>query len=270
MLNREQLEQIAAMLRIPADALSAAISSKEETLLDIQEGLTVLNEDELVKLKNAEYASGKSKGVEMEVKNLKEKFGFDFAGKSIEALLEAAQKKAAEDAGAAPADTIQQLNTELETLRTEKQNLQTELEIRERDMQRAVSERELYREVPTLGEGATAIDKIINLMKLDGYDFKTEEGKLMTYCKGEVVNNEETTVKDVVTAYARQHKLMPEQTIMPIGRGGGDGRIPMHVFTRFSEVEQHFRDNGKSTNGEEFLNRIKELKHANPDFDMVG
>ncbi len=112
-LKTEAIEAIAKLTKIKAEDLKAAIESKDEVDLAVDEKLTVLTEDEVTTLKNNEYKNGKEKGVEMAVKATKEKLNLDFQGKTVDGLVEAAQKKAVEEAKVPVNDKVKELETKL-------------------------------------------------------------------------------------------------------------------------------------------------------------
>jgi hypothetical protein len=73
-----------------------------------------------------EYKKGKVAGVEMSIKEAREKHGLTFEGKTIDNLLEAMQAKAIADAKVEPNTKIQALEADLKKIQTNYLTLETE------------------------------------------------------------------------------------------------------------------------------------------------
>lgn len=274
MLTEEQSKFIAKTLRIPEDEFLTALKSDTEVAVTIPDNLTVLDETQLTTLKNNEYKSGTTKGVEMAVKAVKTEKGWDFPGKDINALVEHSGKVAVEDAKIAPDKKVLELQKDKETLLKEVETLKTEKETVEKKASQAQIDRAIFQALPTLGEGALPVDKMVALMRADGYDFNVENNKLVVLKDGEPVKDNLTNTmpfRDAVEAYAKDNGIpIGKPKADPVkGRGGNDDDPPP-AFTKMSEVKEHFTKNGKHPGGKEFLDKITELKKANPDFDING
>lgn len=272
MISAEQQKQIAKILKIDETKFSDAIKATEEVAVEIPEGLTAVTDKDLQHLKNTEYNNGKEAGVEMAVKDTKTKLNLEFTGKTVENLVEAAQKKAVEDAKIPVDKKVVELQGDIEKLRTENATLATEKAAKEGIASAALADREIYRQVPTLGENAIGIDPVVKLMRGDGYDFVKEGNDWVGKLNGETIKDnlaKPIAIKDIVSGYAKDNKLINEAAALPAGRGGGDGKTDP-VFTKMSEVKKHFVDQGKSLNGDEFMTTVTTLKEKNADFDMAG
>lgn len=274
MLKQEQVTKIEKLLKLPKGALSEAISSDTETEVEIPE-LTILDETGLNKLKSSSYNDGKKAGVEMAVKEYADEAGIEVAQKdrNIKSFAEIVKAAALEEAGAKPDERIAKKDKDIENLRKEYKKLQDEKTEIERKIVKAESKAALYQSVPSLGEGQIPVDKLVRLMEADGYQFTTENGKLSIKdpSGNDIRTNtlEDIAPKDILTGYAKEIGLYREQTEPdPIkGRGGGNPN-PAPVFTKQSEVKAHYEKQGKSVNGEEYLNHIRQLRTENPDFKV--
>lgn len=268
MLNQTTLKKIASLLKIDLSDLQEAITAETETGIEIPE-LTVLTDEELTRIKNAEYANGKEKSIEMAVKDVKKALNLDFQGKTIEGLIEAAQKKAITDAGVEPDKKVKELEKDLQTLRQHNELLNTQLQEKDKAASQAQIEKEIFREIPSLGEGSIGVDKLLKVMKVDGIEAIMHEGQLVAAKGGEVVKDKTAKpvlFKDFTMEYAKENKFISDSQ-KPQGRGQGDGNHAP-VFTKFSEVAKHYEAQGKSTNGADFMNQVRELAKANPDFKL--
>jgi peptidoglycan hydrolase-like protein with peptidoglycan-binding domain len=267
MLPAEQIKQIATLLKVDETKLTEAIKSDKEETIDIAAGLQTVTEDDLTRIKNAEYSNGKEKGVEMKVKDLKEKLGLDFQGKTIEGLVEAASKKSLADAKIEPAEKVKELQKDLEILRSANETLKGQITEKDGAVNKAKIDREIFKHVPK--SDSLTEDEFIGLMRMNGYDFKYEGNDLVAV-KGDGIVKDNLAkpipVKDVIATFAKEKKLSNEEVIVG-GRGGVDKKTGA-TFTKLSELKQHYTDQNKSTQGEEFLNHASKLKEANPEFDF--
>lgn len=268
MLTTEQKNQIAKLLRIDAAKLNEALTSTEEVTLELPEGIQTVTEEELTRVKNAEYNSGKTKGVEMAVKETREKLGLESQSKTIEGLIEAAAKKALADAQIEPSKKVEELQKDNSILRQQIDTLNSTIADKDNAVVQAKVDRELFKEVPQFENGMEA-DDFIQYARVKGYDFKLEENKLVAYKNGEPVKSnlaEPIPVKDVLTSFAKDMKFITD-TPAPSGRGEGD-RKPTATFSKLSELTASFKEQGKSTQGKEFMDKVREVQKQNPEFDV--
>ena len=101
MLKKEHVEAVAKLLKMKPEDLTTAIADKDEVDITVPEG-TLFAETEIETLKTNEYKRGSQAAVEIQVKDAKEKHGLEFKGKTLEGLIEAAQKKALQVGGTDP------------------------------------------------------------------------------------------------------------------------------------------------------------------------
>jgi ABC-type Na+ efflux pump permease subunit len=133
-IAKSTLAVIARLTKTKVEDLESAEKAETEVEITIDEKLNVFSEDEVTVLKNNEYKNGKDKGVEMAVKDAKERMGLDFTGKTIDGLLSAAQKKALEDAKIEPAKQVQELQEKLKTVQVTASELQAKLTEKETEI----------------------------------------------------------------------------------------------------------------------------------------
>jgi len=218
MLKKETLTKIAALLKLKEPDLEAAIKDEKEVDLTIEPTLASYTDTEVQQLKDIEYKNGKTKGVEIAVKDAKEKAGLDFTGKTIDGLIEAVSKKALNDAKIEPNQKVTELEGKLKSVQANYTDLENKMKVKDQEVEGIKINSELAQHIPA---GATlAPAKIIGLMKMDGYDFKLEEGKTIVYKDGQPVTDKLSNPmlpKDVVNTYVTEQKLVPA------GEGGGQG-----------------------------------------------
>ena len=268
MLKAETIKQLESLLNI--SNLSDAISSTEEVEITVPTGI-LYTEEEISTLKNNEYKSGKEKGVEMAVKEVKEKQGLDFQGKTVDGLLDAFKKKVLDDAKIEPAEKVKELEGKLTTLQKTVGEYEQQLSAKDSEVASVKINTELYKYIPQFGENAPALDQddIIEMMRRKGLEFKLEGGKVVAYKDGqkqtEKLSND-LPVKDVVTGFLKERKLIVEEQT-PGGRGGSDKK-PATMPGSISELKESFQKQGKSLLGNEFAQAVEQAKKADPEFRM--
>lgn len=275
MLKQEQISKIEKLLKLPKGSLSEAITSDTEAEVEIPE-LTVLDETGLNKLKSTSYNEGKKASLEIHIKEYAEENGLEIPQKdrNIKSFAEIVKAAALEEAGAKPDEKVQKKQQEIDRIKAEYNKLKAEKEEVEGKVSKAESKAALFQSVPSLGEGQIPVDKLVRLMEADGYQFANENGKLSIKdpSGNDIKTNtlEDIAPKDILTGYAKEIGLYREATEPepPMrGRGGGNPN-PAPVFTKQSELKAHYEKSGKSINGEEYLNHVRQLRTENPDFKV--
>jgi len=270
-IKKEALAKIAELVKVPVADLEAAIKDEKEVDVTIPEGLTAFEGEELTTLKTNEYTKGKTAGEELAVKEVKTKMGLEFTGKKVEGLVEAAQKKALEDAKLTPDKKVAELTEKLNTVTATATELQTKLDEKDKEVNEVKLSTELMKNVPA-GTTLDAED-VLTLMKSKGYQFEMKDGALVAIKDGKVLEDKLAKplgVKDVITEFAKDRKLIAEGGggDPPSGRGGGGSGAGATKFTKLSEVKKHFEEQGKSVNGQEFNDAIMKAKTDNPEFAL--
>ncbi len=271
-LKKEAIEAIAKLAKIKADDLQAAIADEKEVDLSIPENLTTLSEDEISTLKKNEYKNGKESGVEMAVKEVKQELNLDFQGKSVKGLVEAATKKAIEDAKIPANEKVAELQKKVETLQATVQDQDKKLAEKDTEVAGVKLKSELFKHIPA---GASLEnEEVIELMKLKGYGFEMKDGKVIATLNGEAIADKLSNaipVKDIMTDFLKEKKLLADDGSGgngdPQGRGAGSGKPPVK-FTKLSEIKAKFQAEGKSTLGVEFNEAVQKAVADNKEFDM--
>src|SRR5687768_10289666 len=125
-LKKEDIAKLANLAKIPVADLEKAITETGEIALTVPDGVQSFLEPELATLKKNTYDSAKTAGVEMAVKEAREKLGLDFTGKTIDGLVDAATKKAVADAGQNPDARVKELQTKVDNLQTTVKTYETQ------------------------------------------------------------------------------------------------------------------------------------------------
>lgn len=271
-LKADDIKKLAELAKIKPEDLTTAITAEAETDINVPTDLHVYTDTEVTQLKNNEYKNGKEKGVEMAVKDTKEKLGLDFTGKTIDGLVEAAQKKAITDAKIEPDKKVTELNEKITNLQSTVSDYEKKLADKDAEVSGVKVNSEVFKHIPAFGENAPALgqDEVLQLMRANGYDFKLENGKVVASKDGKAVLDKVSNpveIKDVVTGFLKEKKLITDEPGVPGGRGGGNGGGPVK-FATLSELKKNFEDNKKSTLGQEFSEAVSKAVKENPDFAM--
>lgn len=272
MLKKETLTKIASLLKVKEDDLTKAITDAAEVDITIDEKIATYSEEELNTLKSNEYKKGKTAGVEMEIKDAKEKHGLDFTGKTIEGLLEAKAKKVIADAKIEPNTKVTELEGKVSTLQNTVKEYETKLTEKDAEVTGVKINGELYKHIPAPGEKGPVLgaDEIISLMKANGYEFKYENGNTVPYKAGKVLTDklsEPLKPKDVIDGFLKEKKLIAETKVID-GRGGGDKGGGNGGYGKLSELKAKFKADGKSELGEEFNQAVRDAVKADATFDL--
>lgn len=270
-LKKEALQKIATLAKVNVADLETAIKDEKEVDITIPEKLTTFTDDEVTTLKTNEYKSGKEAGVEMAVKDAKGKLGLDFNGKTIDGLVEAATKKALDDAKIAPDAKVTELEGKVSTLQNTVKEYETKLAEKETEVSGIKLNGELHKHIPQPGENGPVLgaDSVILLMKADGYEFKQENGAVTGYKGGKQLQDKLSNplpVNEIIGAFMKEKKLIGEDPALG-GRGGGD-KNPTGKAGKLSELKKQFTDQGKSLLGSEFSQAVAQAAKDNSEFDM--
>lgn len=275
MKKEELLKKVASLLKIDEAKFTEALAADDgvEFDIDIPDDGVFLTSKELDNVKNTEYANGKKAGPEMEIKEYAKKHELDFKGRTLEGLIEASNKKALAEASIPENEQVAQLKKNLQKVQMAFDEREALISEKDTAISKAKLEAKLYKDVPSLGEGYLDTSSVLTLMEKDGYGVGEHEGQLVLTKNGEVetdVKSQPIPLKDGMITYSDSKGLKfapnPDKPDLANGRGGKDGgKKP--VFTKMSEVEAHLEAQGKSKNGSEALQLVREAKAEYPEFD---
>jgi len=265
MLKKETIKSVAKLLKLDPANFEAALTDTNEVDLPVNRSLIVLDQEEFNTLKSNEYNQGKQAGVEMEIKEVKKRLGLDFTGKTIDALISAAKAAGVKEAGLnAPGN--EEMRNQIASLQNTVQDYETKLAFA--NLTAEVSQvipQSSTEEGPVLGTA-----EIIQLMQVNGYEFKNESGATVVYKAGQRLADQLSSplpVKNIVEGFIKEKNLGPRPVDIPGGRGVSDKRPPSKSGT-LSELKRQFESQGKSLLGEEFNKAVQQAVKDNPEFDL--
>jgi len=267
MLKTETITRVATLLKIKPEDLTAAIKDEKEVDVIIDEKLATFTDDEITQVKNNEYKNGKKAGEEMAVDTVKKEMELEFTGKTVKGLAEAVAKKTLADAKIEPEKKVTELQEKLFNVQKTATELEKKLAEKDNEVASVRINGEVFKHIPVI-EGWEP-EEVLNLMKGKGYEFKAVEGKTVVFKDGKELQDKLSNavpIKDVVTTFIAEKKLIPGAAAAGGGRGKGDegGRVG---FTKLSEIKAKFKADGKSELGTEFADAVKEAAKTD-GFDM--
>lgn len=267
MLNQTTIDKIAGLLKIKPDELKTALTATDEVDVTIDDKLKVVTDDELATVKSNGYKEGKSAGVEMGVDEIKKEMSLDFTGKTIKGLVEAVGKKTLADAKIEPEKKVTELQEKITTLQNTVKEFETKLSEKDSEVSSIKTQTETLKHIPA-GTKLPA-EKVIGLMKMDGYDFKIVEGKLTPFLNGKEVQDHLSNALDpktVIAKYVTDNSLADEK-IDPKFRKDGKDENGNSKHLKLSEIKAKYAAEGKSTLGTEFAKEVEEAAKVD-GFDM--
>ena len=267
MLKQETIDKIANILKIKPADLATAIKDEKEVEVTIDEKITTFTEDEIATVKKNGYKEGKTAGEEMAVDEVKKEMGLSYDGKSVKALAKEIEKKTLADAKIEPEKKVLELQEKITNLQKTVGEQETKLAEKDGEVSAVKIHGELVKHIPATA--TLSQDKIIGLMKMDGYEFKSVDGKVVAFKDGKELQDKISNamlVKDVISGYVTENKLAPVEEPGKGGRGGKDEK-GAGVFTKLSEIKAKYEADKKSTLGADFAKEVAEAAKV-PEFDM--
>lgn len=275
MLKKDQIAQIAKFLKIKETDLQTAIADEKEVDLTLPEISTFTTDELATRDKNQKsqgYNEGKTTGVEMLIKEQKEKHGLEFEGKDVDKLIDSIKTKTLTDAKLSPDKKVEELNKALETVQSNLIVLQTEKSELENKLKTQSLNSSILSVFPANRIATLKDDESLLLLQRE-YTFVEEDGKLVAKKGNEIVRDKTTQapleVKDVIADYFKTRNWLSEEdpgNTDKTGRGGNNGK-PV-VYLKLSDIEKSFTEQGKSLTGEEFNQAVAEASKSNANFDL--
>lgn len=275
MLKKEQISEIAKLLKIDEASLVSAITSTDEIDVVIPKELTVLTQEELTKRDESvgklKYNEGKNAAVEMLVKEQKEKEGLEFEGKDPEKLIEALKKKVLVDAKIEPNKKIEELTGVISKLQDNVKAFDEEKKTLTKQIEAVKTDSKLLGLLPSNRLSILNDEEYLNNFKSQ-HSIEIEDGKEVVKRGGEILRDKATQAplepKEVINQYFTERKWVGETPEGRQGRGAGGDNGKPSVHLKLSELVKEYEASGKSVNGSEFQSVLDAARESNPQFDM--
>lgn len=270
MLTGEQIKSIASIIKVDESVLKKAINSDKEESIEIKE-LFVFDKTEIQSrdenIKRQGYSEGKTAGIELLVKEYKEKYGVQIEGKDPHKFIEAFKEKIISDSGFNPNEKVTELQNSLSVLQSNYDNLEKEKNEIVANQNRINIESSILNGVNK--DFIIGKNEVFSLMKSNGYSFEEEDGAIVAKKDGQIIRDERTQrpvdPSIAIESYAVERKLVKDDSEQRRGRGASSNSQDS-CATTLSELKDQFEKEGKNTNSEEFMSKCRELSNSNPNF----
>lgn len=210
-------------IEIDDNTLKDALEKQTQVELPKPNGLVIRTPEEEETFKTNIRTEAKQTGVEITIKEYRDKLGLSFEGKNMDAFTEAYKKKVLEEANIQPDTKVKALESDIEKLRNNIQTIQSEKERVENQFQSFKIGTQIQTEIGSIIPANTVIpkDDMITIIK-NKYDFTVENGKTVVKQNGEILKNPTTleplTPKDTIDKF-----FMDNPTYINKGNGGSGG-----------------------------------------------
>jgi len=254
-MNKELIKSLAKLAKVKdVEAFTKALESESDTDFKLDtDNLIVRTKEEDSQFKENILESAKTEhykaAMEIQIKNMKKDLGLEFEGKKPEDLISAYKAKILEDAKVEPNKKIEELNTSLETLRTqlgEKDNELSQLQKTIETDKRKYKAQSLIPDLPdSIGlskEEATSLYFMSHEIKEDGI-----------YKNGEKLKDsleKPISFEDSIKSFVEEKGWNKTQ---PSGRGGGAQGSGGHssLPTTLDEYDAYIKEKGYSVGSQE-------------------
>lgn len=245
---------------ITPQGLKDMITSESEVEITVSD-INLFNNDELETLKknhgDIEYGKGKTKGVEMAVKEAREKHGLEFEGKNIDNLMTAFGARLTKDLGKEPNEKIKEVTGKYDILKAtydkEKEGWGTEkIELNTKYSKLRISTK-FESSMPKLENGMKK--NHASMIFQSENDLEEKDNKLVVKRNGEYVRDnlgELIPASDVFTAFASESGWLKAA-----GRGDGNEGGNEGSFKTKDEAWAHIRKNNIEPGSDEAKKLLK-------------
>lgn len=257
-------------------AVTAAIDAQNETDIDLP-AIEVFTPQEIAardtQVKKQALAEGGTAAIEMLVKEKKKELGLEFEGKDVGKLLEAYQTKVLADAKLVPDEALKKKDDIINGLRANISTLEKEKTDAISQAAKIKQETAIKASIPTNLSGVEP-DEVLASMRLKGYDFVEEDGKIVAKKDGQIVADkalQPLALADVIKGYATERKWLADEQQQRAGRGGGSSKKPLpngSKPTTLSQAEEAWVADGKSAGTADYQRYVDGLMSENKDFDL--
>lgn len=267
---------MAGILKMDAAEFEAALNDAAEKDITLPT-VEVFTAQELAtrdtSVKKTALAEGGTAAIEMFIKDKKKELGLEFEGKDPAKLLEAYQAKVLADAKLVPDEALRKKDEIIQGLRTNIQKLETEKTDALGQISKVKQEVALKASIPANLSGVEP-DEVLASMRLKGYDFVEEDGKMIVKKDGVAVADKSLQplpIAEVIKGYATERKWLSVEDPTKVGRGAAGSKVGAGgaggKVSTLKEAEAAWVADGKSAGTADFQRYVEGLATANKDFD---
>lgn len=210
-------------IEVDDNVLKSALESNEAVTLT-NETLVLRTKEEDEVYKNNLRSEAKNTGVEIAIKEWRDKLGLEFQGKNMENFTEALKNKVLLDAKIEPEEKLKNAQKDIETLKATIQSVQSEKEKVQNEFvgfkNNFIVQNELSKVLPQ--NTIIPQDDILTIVK-NKFEFAVNDGKIEVRQNGETLKSpttlEPVPVKDVIDKFFIDNPTY----LKPVTGGSGEG-----------------------------------------------
>lgn len=266
MLSKKTITAISSLLKINEADVEAAIASETETDLVLPE-VKVFTTPELdtrdKAIKNGAYNDGKDASAEILIKELKSELGLTFEGKDKATLVAEVKKMQANPTG-----------VDVEALRNSVKTAEEKAAAALSDLKQHKIRGKAAAHLPSNLAVDMSQDELLTILSANGFAFDEDDnGNLKITRNGQELKDDKLQTAlpaaTVLTSFFKdEKKWLKEEDPKQPGRGGNSSQPIPNVFTKFSQVQKKWEEEGKNTNSAEFSAHVNKIAKDTPGFDM--
>lgn len=263
MINQDNIKAIASVLHVDAEQLQTALTSQDEVTLEIPELVSMPKPDFDTRIQNEKstgYNEGKKAGIEMEVKQAREKLGLQFEGKSIDGLLNAFEQSVVAKHKIEPNKAIEekeaiitQLRANIGKLEEEKTKIAETFAKKERQSK---IEQTILTAIPDAAVSNTLGRNDIAVLFKSSYEVDFDNEKPVVKKDGQVVANSNTleplSLSQIMTTFVTEKGLLKNEG----GRGDGSQTGQQHKAGTLDAFSKEMKDKGIEYNSPEYYKEM--------------
>lgn len=257
----KNLSDLEKSLKLKEGTLKAAIESTEEVAVEIPKLRIYTEEEENARVENLK-TEFKTAGVEIAIKQARDKHGLNFTGKYMDNLLDAFKQKVVDDANINPDKRVADLMSDNEKLRKNLETKTAEHDQLQIAIKKERSQAEIDNSILANIPEKTILPKndLLTLFKSKYTIDPVEGGGMLFKMNGETLKDPATlnplTAKDVVSSFVTPYLEKPDGGRGGIDDPGKDKPGSLAAFTK--EMETKNINEGSEEYNKELQKRIKE------------
>jgi hypothetical protein len=274
-IKKDSILKIAALLKIDAAKVEAALNAQEEVELAVDDTLTVFTKTELDTRDRTKYGEGKKAGEGMTIDTMFEEEGIKIEGKKDAAAFKKAYSdKVLKDANVSVDEKIKERDKTIGQLRENIKSFEKTLADKDQVMRDFQTETDILSHTLDKKPDHLTNKEWVTLIKM-GNEIVEHEGQVVVKRNGQIVTDPKELkpipVKDALVGYVEERKLgkaAEQQQQQQHGRGAGDSRKVVSGITNMKQFKEKIAAEGINANGQKAQAMLKEITSNNPNFDF--
>lgn len=273
-IKKTTLLALAALLKMDAAKVEAAINDAAEVDLELPADLTVLTPADLAARDQQQKSTHTKAGMEIAIKEMKEKTGLEFNGKTPEQFIEAFQAKVLKDANISVDTQVKDKDKIIDGLRKNLGEKEQSLVAVQNEAKAAKADAQLLSLLPPNRSKILSDQEYLSLAK-NSFEIGEADGRpaIIDRTTGEPIRTKDTLLPvppaDVIKGHFEAKKwIEPAQQQQQGGRSAGDSKTIPGSITNMTQLKEKMKAEGINPNGQQAKAMIQEVTKANPNFSF--